>query len=241
MRKNIVEVENLGVMVLVKGLEEEKESAKVKKLEEYTKLVVEHLSNTFKLGENIPVGIIAEYCPAFIQHAVEELESDINNGVITVAVDNDFDYRDEVFNVITADVDLLLLFDLEKDSVIMRKSSSSIYSELFSKVHAEIAKEESNNNIEEYYTDDDIEIDESKIFSVIVVLGEKVSNLYLDGEFHSEIPNSKIIDTLDMYTDADNDGYLIDPLNSDFNIICKNRLMSQEVYDLKKELLHLYV
>lgn len=245
-----IRLENLSVLVLVKGLD----SANEELNDQLTNYAIKAASVISQ--SNIEIDqYINEIYPSFgynlVQHAVDSIENDMNQSHIVVMniSDNNYDpATDKVFNVLTKDIDIVILADVINRSVNVRFDTISpnfkiLENVKFQSIHGNITNKPCNNcqcvNINDIDCDNcEIELDD--IYDVVIVLGEQSSLIYLDSELHEEISNCDLIDTLESLTDDESDEYLIDMETSTFNIVCKDRLMSQRVYDLRDELLGMF-
>lgn len=244
-----IKLENLSVLVLVKGLENSDSEESNNQLTEYITKVENIITQT-----NIEIGecdnkIYTRFAYNLVQHAVDGIENDMSKNHIVVMniPDNNYDpVTDKVFNVLTKDVDIVILADVRNKLVQVRLDISSPNFKILENIKFESIHE---NNVNTCCNDcqcvnindidcDDCELDD--IYDVVIVLGEQSSLIYLDSELHEEISNCDLIDTLESWIDNESDEYLIDMETSTFNIVCKDRLMSQRVYDLREELIEMF-
>lgn len=73
------------------------------------------------------------------------------------------------------------------------------------------------------------------------MIDELESSIYLDSELYRTVPTIELLDTMNNLTDFESADYIIEEEFSTFNIICKDKLMSQKVYDIREELLERFM
>ena len=249
---NMVKVGNLGIMLLVKGLENIDENKTVYTLAKYTQNLASFLSDKMILGEELPIGICTDdYSIINVQEAVESIESSTDNTIITMMVDESFIYTDKLFNTITKDIDIVYLLDLNIGRLLIRTNDlNSVVNTFAREVNFELITENTHTHTENeidllydlYHVDDnDEELDDSNSYNVVVLIDESESSIYIDSELYRTVPTLELLDTMNNLTDIESTDYIIEEEFSTFNIICKDKLMSQKVYDIREELLERFM
>lgn len=152
---NMVKVDNLGIMLLVKGLENIDENKTVYTLAKYTQNLASFLSDKMDLGEELPIGICTDdYSIINVQEAVESIESSTDNTIITMMVDESFIYTDKLFNIITKDIDIVYLLDLNSGRLLFRTNKlNSVVNTFAREVNFELITENTHT-----YTENEIDL-----------------------------------------------------------------------------------
>lgn len=251
---NMVKVDNLGIMLLVKGLENIDENKTVYTLAKYTQNLASFLSDKMDLGEELPIGICTDdYSIINVQEAVESIESSTDNTIITMMVDESFIYTDKLFNIITKDIDIVYLLDLNSGRLLFRTNKLNSVAHTFAReVNFELITKNTHteNEIDLIYNlhhvdDNDEELDadiyDRNSYKVVVLIDELESSIYLDSELYRTVPTIELLDTMNNLTDIESTDCIIEEEFSTFNIICKDKLMSQKVYDIREELLERFM
>lgn len=253
-----IRMEDLSVILLVKGLDNDNnQDASLIKYGEKIPSIMEKYNIEIDSFETF---IFSDFNYSLVQEAVDSLESVTGKNRLAIMNIQDNEYcpeADKVLNVLTRDTDILIVLDLAAENTATRLvKNETEYSvlnnckftyemfvddKLTCDGKCEICDCKSLNEPYPDVCDEILEKYDEYTHDVVIVLGEEKSLLYLDSELHSEIENGDLIDTLETLTDEEVDEWLIDIDCSTFNIVCRNRLMSQKVYDLRERLLDMFV